>query len=306
MRLESEALRYILEIVSTGSIQAAARNLLISPSALSRQVKLLERELEVVLFERSARGMVPTAAGERLYEFAKKQAKDSRDLKHSLRTGLMGTSIDFHIACVEGVLPKLLPSWLTKLQKIHRNVRFVVSLISSTEVAAAVAEQRADVGFAFGRVDRLELREIVSIDAPIKVIVRDDHPLADQELLTFAQVQPYRFILPSQSFGIRREIDREMSRQGIRLRQAVETNSLAFALRSVEYSNMASFTTSIMLDANKQNNLKLIKIDEYSMNSTHLSYIIHSEPNTTACDQIKKDLAKVIKQSHPEALESAE
>lgn len=64
--LQETALRYFLEVVRCGSISEASGKLNVAPSAISRQIARLESELDTLLFERRARGMVPSAAGELL------------------------------------------------------------------------------------------------------------------------------------------------------------------------------------------------------------------------------------------------
>ena len=61
--LQEISLRYFLEVVRTGSVSEAAGRLDVAPSAVSRQIARIERELGTLLFERRARGMVPNAAG---------------------------------------------------------------------------------------------------------------------------------------------------------------------------------------------------------------------------------------------------
>ena len=64
--LHPKALRYLTAVAQLGSVQAAAREVAISASAIDRQILLLEEELGVPLFERQPRGMRLTAAGELL------------------------------------------------------------------------------------------------------------------------------------------------------------------------------------------------------------------------------------------------
>ena len=74
--LQETAVRYFLEVVRTGSVKEAATKLNVAPSAVSRQVARLERELDTLLFDRHARGMVPNAAGELLAAHAKRVQQD--------------------------------------------------------------------------------------------------------------------------------------------------------------------------------------------------------------------------------------
>ena len=66
--MEIRQLEYFRKIAQTGSINEAARQLNMSQPPLSYQLKLLEEELDVVLFERSRQGVTMTEAGKLLYQ----------------------------------------------------------------------------------------------------------------------------------------------------------------------------------------------------------------------------------------------
>ncbi|NEE01691.1 helix-turn-helix domain-containing protein [Phytoactinopolyspora halotolerans] len=66
MTPDDRTLHYFRTVYATGSIRAAARQLGMAPSAVSRKVAELERRLGASLLERSARGIRPTEAGDLL------------------------------------------------------------------------------------------------------------------------------------------------------------------------------------------------------------------------------------------------
>lgn len=68
--MELYQLKSFLEIVETQNLTRAANNLHISQSALSSQIRLLEDELGLQLFDRTARGMQPTEQGRVLHSYA--------------------------------------------------------------------------------------------------------------------------------------------------------------------------------------------------------------------------------------------
>ena len=68
--MELRQLTYFREIANTGSINEAARKLNMSQPPLSYQIRQLEEELNVQLFERTHKGVVLTAAGKLLYDRA--------------------------------------------------------------------------------------------------------------------------------------------------------------------------------------------------------------------------------------------
>ncbi|WP_120003481.1 LysR family transcriptional regulator [Nesterenkonia muleiensis] len=298
MAIQSDVLRYFKEVVDAGSIQTASRNLLIAPSALSRQIKILEKELGVTLFERSSQGMVSTSAGMTLYDFARRQEAEADELKHILAAGVESESAEFSIACVEAMLPRLLPQWLGPLRRRHPQVRFLVDLMSSTQVAATVASGDADAGFTFGRVARAELRELAALHTPIQLVVRRDHPLADRKTVSLIELQGERCALPRNQFGIRREVDRECARAGVELEIAYETNSLAFALRMVQTEGVVTFTTSALLvQAEHAQSVSLIELEEDAFKSTAFSLVVRKTPSSALSDSLKRELSRLCKAS---------
>jgi len=69
--VEIRHLRYVVAVAEEGSFTRAAARLHVAQQALSQQIADLERELRVRLFERSARGVIPTAAGLQVVEDAR-------------------------------------------------------------------------------------------------------------------------------------------------------------------------------------------------------------------------------------------
>ena len=107
--IESTAIRYFREVTESGSIKQAAAALRIAPSAISRQVQALEEELAVKLFERGARGMMLTDAGQLLYRYA----VENRNKLDGIRgQGARNSSTmrrgQVKIATVEGMLTNFL------------------------------------------------------------------------------------------------------------------------------------------------------------------------------------------------------
>ncbi len=64
-------LRYFVAVAEEGSVSSAARRCFVSQPPMSRQVMALEAELSTRLFDRTARGMVLSAAGRRLLTHAR-------------------------------------------------------------------------------------------------------------------------------------------------------------------------------------------------------------------------------------------
>lgn len=247
--LEPTMLRYFREVAELGSVRQAAERLFVAQSAISRQIAMLEEELGVSLFERRARGMVATAAGQLLMAYT----DDMRSRLDGLRSSIIEyeTLLRGHIriACVEGLLNSLMPAFLSEFGTEHPNITMTVDAMGSQAVAEAVAEHRHDLGVIFGGSPRSDLIELVQIQQPLCAVVRSDHPLASLRACTLSDVQPYPVVLPDRSFGIRQLVDRALARGRYRLIVAIETNSLAFASRMVVERGLITFQPRGVVEA---------------------------------------------------------
>ncbi|MDD6036127.1 MAG: LysR family transcriptional regulator [Lachnospiraceae bacterium] len=80
-------MKYAVEVAKAGSINKASENLLIAQPNLSRSIKELEADLGITIFDRSAKGMVLTAEGERFVGHAKKILAQIDEVETMYKTG---------------------------------------------------------------------------------------------------------------------------------------------------------------------------------------------------------------------------
>ncbi len=81
-------LKYAVEVANAGSINKAAESLYMGQPNLSRAIKDLEGTLNIAIFDRSAKGMVPTPEGEQFLEYAKKILAEIDEVEAIYRDGI--------------------------------------------------------------------------------------------------------------------------------------------------------------------------------------------------------------------------
>ena len=230
--IESTALRYFREVTLRGSIKRAAESLHIAPSAISRQVQGLEDELSVKLFERGARGMSLTGAGQLLYRYA----VESEDRLDQIRTQVeeFGSLQRGHVrlATVEGLLASFVSDFVVDLSKNYPGISIAVTTVGSSSVAEMVGRHEVDLGLVFGRAPRRDLIELARMRQSLCLMVAPHHPMATKDYCVVKDLAGLRVILPDPSFGIRQEIDRACAKANVQLDVYSETNSIAF-LRTI-------------------------------------------------------------------------
>ncbi|MEO1784184.1 LysR family transcriptional regulator [Thermodesulfobium sp. 4217-1] len=160
--MDLRQLSYFLAIAEEGNITKAAEKLHIAQPPLSQQLKLLEKELGVVLIERSTRKIQITNAGKllqnrakQILELAKKTSKELSDLKE----GLQGTlSIGTISSAGETILP-------LKIRSYHENypgIDFHIREGSSFEIIEMLKSGVVEIGIIRTPIDQ-DIFEYISL-----------------------------------------------------------------------------------------------------------------------------------------------
>ncbi len=206
--MELRHIRYFLTIAEEGSFTRAAEKLCIAQPPLSRQIRDLEEELGTQLFERKARGLALTDAGERFMQYARriKQLSDQsiEDL-HTMQDGLTGR---LYLATVEGQAPALFANWIYNFKKKYPLVEYEVWNGNSDDVIKRVHSGLNEVGVITLPYDEEGLDGKLISKEPWVAIIPKGHPLSKGKgnSIELKKLAPYELIIPSRR-SRRKEIE---------------------------------------------------------------------------------------------------
>lgn len=193
--MEPRQIHYFQAIAEEEHFGRASERLRIAQPALSRQVKLLEAELGVDLFERLPRGVRLTAAGrvflERCREISALTARAVGEAR-AAASGSIGTlKIGFiEVAAWQGIIPDT----LRRFRAAYPDVELKLAAMPSTEQVEAVREGRIDAGFAYNASPGPDLDVLVLERHPVLLALPGDHPLARVERIRLADLAAQPFI----------------------------------------------------------------------------------------------------------------
>ncbi|MGW9209244.1 LysR family transcriptional regulator [Embleya sp. NPDC055664] len=140
--MELRQLRTFEAVARFGTVTAAANALDIAPSSVSEQIRVLEKSVGVLLFDRGPRGMTPTAAGERMREWAHRLL----DQAEQARREVAAAAPLLRLGALESIAVTHVPSVLGRLAARRPDLRVqVVSDSDRSELLAAVVAGRLDV-----------------------------------------------------------------------------------------------------------------------------------------------------------------
>ena len=243
--LVPSALRYVDQVARSGSIQRAAKELNIAASAVNRHILLLERELGVALFERVARGMRLTSAGDTVVTLARRWRSDERRAAAELKA-LQGIDQGHvRLAAMDSHVNGFLPRIIEKLAREHPSVSLEVQIASTDDAVAWLLGGSADLAAIFNLSPHRDVRVLWSGDLPFGCIVAPGHVLARQKTVSMQQVAAHPIALQSKALLIRRYLDARHGWLFADSQKMVETNSLQLVKALAKSGRYVAFTSEL-------------------------------------------------------------
>ncbi len=243
--MHSAAMRYFLEVARAGSIAEASARLNVAASAISRQISGLEAEVGATLFERRARGMVLSSAGELLATHARRTHLESERVLAEIR-GLahFGSGI-VRVATTEGFAIDVMPAAIAGFRATYSGIRFRLVAAPPADVARMVADGETDLGLTFSLAPIRGIRVERSWPAPILALMRADHPLASRKTLRLAELAAHPLALPDKDTTIRQLLDISAAAEAIPLEPALTSNHLGALRNFSRYGGGISLTSRL-------------------------------------------------------------
>ncbi len=239
--LQPQALRYFAEVARTGSLRHASDAYFVAPSAISRQIANLEKDVGTALFERTSRGMVLTEAGQLLLDFVSQTTTRIDRVRSAIEDLSQLERGTVRLAVVEATTSAFLPGLIARFTVEHPGVQFRIRHMGTHEVAELVATDAADIGLAFNIPSRDDLRLLGRIAQPMQVIGRPGHPLLAADRVSMRELEGAPIVLPDRSFGIRHVVERAANAAGTPLNLVHESNSLQLLKALVRSTDLLSF-----------------------------------------------------------------
>jgi len=196
MPLYDPALRYFLAVFETGSINAAARRLHVSSSAISRQISRLEKEVGAPFFERMPTGVVATDAAEAFAGFARRAIKDAGQVVDEVHERQRARPF-ISIAATDGIGHNFIPRVVGQFRAKQRDAQFALNLTEPKVATQMVRDGTVDLGVTFNLAIDSGVKVMYSRPAPLKAVMRQDHPLAEWASVSLRDLHAYPVALPS-------------------------------------------------------------------------------------------------------------
>ena len=231
--MELRQLKYFITSADTLNFTEAARQCFITQSTLSQQIKQLETELGVQLFERIGKRVFLTETGRDFLPYARQAVADAdygvqriKDMEE-LKTGRLCIGTTFGLSA-------LITDAIARFSEQYPEVHLEVMFLKQDELIDAVRERKVDFALTFEMMEKDDLLT----EQPVKTyhlcaIVSDQNPLAQQATVSLRQLADYNICTPARGMNARRMFDSLTNKKGIELQPKLEINEIHTLLHLV-------------------------------------------------------------------------
>ena len=231
--MELRQLKYFITSADTLNFTEAARQCFITQSTLSQQIKQLETELGVQLFERIGKRVFLTETGRDFLPYARQTVADAdygvqriKDIE-DLKTGRLCIGTTFGLSA-------LITDAIARFSEQYPEIHLEVMFLKQDELIEAVRERKVDFALTFEMMEKDDLLT----EQPLKTyhlcaIVSDQNPLAQQATVSLRQLADYDICTPARGMNARRMFDSLTNKNGIELQPKLEINEIHTLLHLV-------------------------------------------------------------------------
>lgn len=270
--MEIKNLQTFIKIVEFNNFTRAAESLGYSQAAVTAQIKALESELGVPLFDRIGKKIYLTHEGETFLPHAKKIINAEAEALESVRPEgeLTGELI---ICSASSYASRVLPDILLEYRRQHPGVAITV------KVSDFVEDNMQKL--ARGEVDFLaELDEdktyqgfntVYKQHIPLVFVTRVDNPLAKKKKVSVAEAVADEFIVSDREIGYCMLLEKELGKRGIELKPAMEIGSVDAILNVIA----GGFGTAIMPEYMAEDMLDTGEIAKLNVTDIEIGLMAH-------------------------------
>lgn len=187
--MDSESLLTFLTIHRTGGFSNAAAALRRSQPAISRRIALLEENLGVPVFERTAGGIKLSSAGQALLPYARTVLATLNDAESAIRTLRDANSGPVSLALVGTLAGANLTPLLKRFARNHPGVELTIRTASSSDVSEAVRRGNATLGLRYLLDPSSDLICEHVGDESVRVVCAPGHRLAGRTIKSLAALR---------------------------------------------------------------------------------------------------------------------
>lgn len=188
-------LQYLVAVHRYGSFSEAAVRCFVTQPTLSMQIKKLEAELGVTLFDRRRKPVQATSIGKAVIDRAYRTLREFSGIAEVVREQREDASGELRLGIIPSLGPYLLPRFIPDLLAAHPQVRLTIRELITAEMVEELRRDRLDVGIAATPMAENGIRETPLFYEPFVGYVSPGHRLSEKKRLSTEDLLPDEVIV---------------------------------------------------------------------------------------------------------------
>lgn len=207
-------LEYIVAVDTFRHFGKAAEHCFITQPTLSMQIKKLEEDLEVVIFDRSKQPLIPTDVGKRIIEQARTVLQGSERINDIVKDHKNLISGELKIGIIPTLAPYLLPLFIGNYKRKYPNILIKVEELTTENIINHLHRDLLDVGILVTPLKEERINERPIFYEEMMLYVHQNHSLHSKEKIIVKDIAIPEIWLLSDGHCFRHQVINLCSFQG--------------------------------------------------------------------------------------------
>lgn len=297
--MDLRQLKYFVQIVESGSLAKASRQLYIAQPALSQHVAKLEAEVGKPLLIRTAKGVTPTENGAALHHHARfmlrqlDQALSIARQEPGTVHGMVSVGLAATTVCAVGV------PFMRRIRDKYPGIVLNVVEGMSGHLAQMMRLGQLDLSILFSRDAVPDLPAEPLVEEELFVMLPGDSDLvAPRRIkLSCAETAELPLILPTGIHGLRRRISAEFEQRNLTTRIVAEIDSLSLLMTCVRDGMGATIKpmSAALLEGQMRKNWRTLAFSDADMKRPNYLFSVVADRLTPAAAAVRAELRETVK-----------
>jgi len=214
--MDLRQLEMLIAVVDAGGYTKAGELLHVSHSAIHRQIRLLESEIDDRLFVRKGTSIQITETGQKVVVTARRIQQEIAGILQQVSGAKRLTSGHLHIGTGTSILTLFLPPIVQRFRKQYPGIEVRITTGPAHQIISDVQSGKLDLGVVYAPEDLLPGEAVPGYERLYKeefvLVVGKHHPLGKMTSITLTEAVKFPFILYPKLSNVRRLFDRALQR----------------------------------------------------------------------------------------------
>ena len=182
-------LRYIVAVDTYRHFATAAEHCFVTQPTLSMQISKLERELEILIFDRSKHPIEPTEIGKKILAQAKLALNEAARIEEIVKASKGQISGEFRLGIIPTVSPALLPRFLRKVTTEYPDIYLKIEELQTEQIIEMLDKDQLDAGILATPLEKTRILETPLYYEPFMAYVPEGHRLQNEEFVLHSELK---------------------------------------------------------------------------------------------------------------------